>query len=432
MKTFADLGLAETLLRALSAEGYQRPTPIQAGVIPHVIAGEDVIGIAQTGTGKTASFVLPLLQQIAEGKTRRAAKTAPALILAPTRELASQIADEIRRYSRHMRVSLAVVVGGVKPGPQVKALARGVDVIVATPGRLLDHMQTGAVDLGKTHYVVLDEADHMLDLGFMPAIRRLLGAIPKARQTLLLSATMPTEIRRLAAQFQNAPAEVSVAPVARPIEQIEQSVIEVDSAGKRAALAQILAGEAVTRAIVFTRTKHGADKVKRHLDGAGLPATAIHGNKSQAQRQRALEAFKSGDAPILVATDIAARGIHVDEVSHVINFELPEVAEVYVHRIGRTARAGQTGVAISLCDPAERKLMRAIERLTGMKLLAGASGGHEEGSARAAPARGKGPNKPRNARKGPPREGSGHGEGRPDARRRRRRPSGPEVGRTAA
>ncbi|XWN32894.1 MAG: DEAD/DEAH box helicase [Devosia sp.] len=363
MKTFADLGLAETLLRALAAQGYKNPTPIQSGVIPRLLAGEDVLGIAQTGTGKTASFVLPLLNRIGEGNTSRSARSAQALILAPTRELASQIADEIHRYSRHMRASVAVVVGGVKPGPQVRALARGVEIVVATPGRLLDHMSTGAVDLGSARYVVLDEADHMLDLGFMPAIRKIMSALPKRRQTVLMSATMPKEIRRLAAQFQTDPAEVSVAPAARPIEEIAQSVIEVSSAHKRAVLAGILAGETVTRAIVFTRTKHGADKVKRHLEAAGLSATAIHGNKSQAQRQRALDAFRSGNAPILVATDIAARGIHVDDVSHVINYELPEVAEVYVHRIGRTARAGESGIAISLCDPSERNLLRAIERL---------------------------------------------------------------------
>ncbi|MEM7695440.1 MAG: DEAD/DEAH box helicase [Pseudomonadota bacterium] len=368
MNTFSDLGLAETLLRAVAAEGYQTPTPIQSGVIPRLLAGEDVLGIAQTGTGKTASFVLPLLHQIAIGKKDRSARSAQALILAPTRELAVQIADEINRYARHMRVAVAVVVGGVKAGPQVRALARGVDIIVATPGRLLDHLSSGAVDLGRTRHVVLDEADQMLDLGFMPAIKKILAALPKRRQTALMSATMPPEIRRLAAKFQTDPTEIAVAPVARPINEIAQRVIPVESAMKREVLCEILSSQDVTRAIVFTRTKHGADKLKRHLEGAGLPATAIHGNKSQPQRQRALEAFRSGATPILIATDIAARGIHVSDISHVINYELPDVAEVYVHRIGRTARAGQSGIAISLCDPSERKLLRAIERLTGQTL----------------------------------------------------------------
>lgn len=430
MKTFADLGLAETLLRAIAAEGYRTPTPIQAEVIPHLLAGGDVLGIAQTGTGKTASFVLPLLQRIAEGKTRRSARFAEALILAPTRELASQIAEEIERYSRHTRVAVAVVVGGVKPGPQVRALSHGVDIIVATPGRLLDHMSSGAVDLRKTRFAVLDEADHMLDLGFIPAIRKIMAALPKKRQTALLSATMPAEIRRLAAQFQTNPTEVAVSPVARPIEEIAQSVVAVDRASKRAVLSKILAAEDVTRAIVFTRTKHGADKVKRHLDGAGLAAAAIHGNKSQSQRQRALDAFRSGASPILVATDIAARGIHVDDVSHVINFELPEVAEVYVHRIGRTARAGHTGVAISLCDPGERKLLRAIERLTGKSIASGAAVPDERSrhaaadtDERHAPRRKQAASSTRGA--------AGRGEPRPNRSRHRGKTSSRRKGRTS-
>lgn len=430
LKTFADLGLAETLLRAIAAEGYRTPTPIQSEVIPHLLAGDDVLGIAQTGTGKTASFVLPLLHRIADGKPRRSARSAEALILAPTRELAAQIAEEIERYTRHLNVAVAVVVGGVKPGPQVRALSRGVDIIVATPGRLLDHMGSGALDLSKTRYAVLDEADHMLDLGFMPAMRKIMAALPKTRQTALMSATMPGEIRRLASQFQTNPKEVAVAPAARPIEEIAQSVVAVDSASKRAVLAKILAGEDVTRAIVFTRTKHGADKVKRHLDGAGLPAAAIHGNKSQAQRQRALDAFRSGDAPILVATDIAARGIHVDDVSHVINFELPEVAEVYVHRIGRTARAGHTGVAISLCDPAERKLLRAIERLTGKPIASGAAAPDEPSRRAAADADER--QAPRRKQAASSARGTaGRGEPRPNKSRHRGKTSSRQKGRTS-
>ncbi len=368
MTTFSELGLAESLLRAITAEGYEAPTPIQAGVIPLLLKGEDVLGIAQTGTGKTAAFVLPMLEQLIARKGRPPAKACRALILTPTRELAAQIEDEIRRYSRFARISTAVIVGGVKPGPQVRTLSRGVDIVVATPGRLLDHLSTGALTLDAVVSVVLDEADQMLDLGFMPAIKRIGNLLPKARQTVLMSATMPAEIRRLAAQFQTDPKEVAVAPVSRPIEQIAQSVIAVGREEKRDVLARILSDRAVTRAIVFSRTKHGADKVCRHLRSAGLSATAIHGDKSQGQRNRALEEFRSGEAPILVATDIAARGIHVDDISHVINFELPDVAEIYVHRIGRTARAGQSGIAVSLCSPEEVKQLRAIERLTGSRL----------------------------------------------------------------
>ena len=368
MTTFTDLGLAETLLRAIEAEGYTTPTPIQAAVIPHLLDDEDVLGIAQTGTGKTASFVLPILERLVARKGRPPVKACRALILTPTRELAAQIDDEIRRYSRFARISTAVIVGGVKPGPQVRTLARGVDIVVATPGRLLDHLGTGALTLDAVKTVVLDEADQMLDLGFLPAIKRIGRLLPKERQTVLMSATMPDEIRRLAGEFQTDPVEVAVAPVSRPIEQIAQSVIAAGREDKRDILARILSDEAVTRAIVFTRTKHGADKVCRHLNSAGIGASAIHGNKSQSQRNRALDAFRSGESPILVATDIAARGIHVDDVSHVINYELPEVAEVYVHRIGRTARAGQSGVAVSLCAPEEVKLLRGIERLTGSRL----------------------------------------------------------------
>jgi ATP-dependent RNA helicase RhlE len=430
LTTFSDLGLAETLLRAVTAEGYTAPTPIQADVIPLLLEGRDVMGLAQTGTGKTASFVLPLLHRIDAATDRPAPRTARALILAPTRELAAQIAEEIGRYARFMRLSTAVVVGGVKPGPQVKALSRGVDILVATPGRLLDHMGSGAADLSRTRTVVLDEADQMLDLGFMPAIRRIMKALPKPRQTALMSATMPDEIEKLARDFQNDPVRVAVTPVSRPIEEIAQSVIEAEHANKSEVLARVLSAPEVSRAIVFTRTKHGADKVKRRLEAAGLPATAIHGNKSQGQRNRALDAFRSGEAPILVATDIAARGIHVDDVSHVVNYELPEVAEVYVHRIGRTGRAGRGGVAVSLCDPAERKLLRAIERLTGLRLA-------PEG-ARAAraerPAAGRPPApKPRPGARGAAPNGAERPAGSGRRRRRGGRPNaGAEAGRQSA
>lgn len=365
MKQFTDLGIAEALLRAVSAEGYTVPTPIQAEVIPAMLAGHDIIGIAQTGTGKTASFVLPLLHKISGQQNRPAPKTCGALILAPTRELAAQIADNIKSHGQFMRMSVAVVVGGANPRPQINAMAKGVDILVATPGRLEDHMQAGAIRLHQTAAVVLDEADQMLDMGFIPAIRRIMSKVPAARQTVLMSATMPKQIRGLAQDFLKNPKEISVTPASKPIERIDQTVLHVAKGDKRAKLVELMSDKAIDRAIVFTRTKHGANKVAQHLEKYGLRAGAIHGNKSQGQRQRTLAEFKSGDVPILVATDIAARGIDVDGVSHVVNFELPNVPEVYVHRIGRTARAGKSGIAITLCDAEERGLLRDIEKLIG-------------------------------------------------------------------
>lgn len=372
MKQFSDLGLAEPILRAIAAEGYTQPTPIQAQVIPAMAAGRDIVGIAQTGTGKTASFVLPLLNRLAQtsGKARPAPRHCHALILVPTRELAAQVADAVRTYGRHARPALALVVGGAKPGPQVRALAGGADIVVATPGRLEDHLRAGVVKLDRTQAVVLDEADQMLDMGFIPAIRRILAKLPAERQTVLMSATMPPPIRTLAQQFLRTPQEIAVAPAARPIERIDQRVIHVATADKRRTLTDVLSGAEVARAIVFTRTKRGADKISEHLEKAGLTAAAIHGNKSQGQRERALAAFRQGRSRILVATDIAARGIDIDDVTHVVNFELPYVAESYVHRIGRTARAGRAGTAISLCDGTERGLLRDIERLIGRSLPA--------------------------------------------------------------
>lgn len=365
---FTSLGLAEPITRALTQEGYSAPTPIQAAAIPELLAGRDLLGTAQTGTGKTAAFTLPLLQRIVTTAGAPERKTVRALVLVPTRELASQVAENLRAYGRHVRHRAGVVVGGVRPGPQIRALAGGPDILIATPGRLEDHLRTGALRLDATQTVVLDEADQMLDLGFVPAIRRILGKLPRERQTVLLSATMPKQIRALAKDFLRNPAEVAVAPVSRPIEQISQSVIELDRAAKRDVLGALLAAPDVERAIVFTRTKRGADRVARHLSGAGLTADAIHGNKSQNQRERALAAFKSGRTGILVATDIAARGIDIDDVSHVVNFELPNVPETYVHRIGRTARAGKAGTAISLCEPDERSLLRDIEKLIGKRV----------------------------------------------------------------
>ncbi len=368
MTQFTELGLAEPVLKAITAEGYTTPTPIQAQAIPVLLKGQDVVGIAQTGTGKTAAFVLPLLSLLATKPSRPAPRTARVLILAPTRELAAQIADSVRAYGSHMRPSVAVVVGGVKPGAQIKAMSRGVDFLIATPGRLLDHMDTKAISLADTTAVVLDEADQMMDLGFMPAIRKVMAAVPMKRQTLLFSATMPKPIRALADDFLRDPVEIAVTPESRPVERIEQAVYMIKGNAKPAFLSELLSADDMDRAIVFTRTKHGADKVVKHLANDGLYAEAIHGNKSQNQRIRALDAFKSGKAPILVATDIAARGIDVDGVSHVINFDMPNISESYVHRIGRTARAGKTGIAISLVGNDERAYLRDIEKLTGKSI----------------------------------------------------------------
>ena len=413
MKQFHDLGLAGSLLQAVSAEGYQAPTPIQAAVIPTMLASKDILAIAQTGTGKTASFVLPLLDRLVRSPRRPRSRSCGALILAPTRELAAQIADSIRTYGRFTRHSTAVIVGGVKPGPQIRAMARGVDIVVATPGRLLDHLGSGAIHLDDTDIVILDEADQMLDLGFMPAIRRILARIEGERQTVLLSATMPAPIRRLADEFLRDPLEISVAPAARPIEAIDQKAMHMaDRPAKRQALLDILAGRDVERAIVFTRTKRGADRVNQHLQKAGLVADALHGNKSQGQRQRTLDGFRSGRVKVLVATDIAARGIDVDDVSHVVNYELPDVPEAYVHRIGRTARAGRSGIAVSLYDNSERDLLRDIERLIGRSL--------DGSSERAAPGgRGAGKASPKRSQ-GPAAEGGAKRRGR--ARRHRTKP----------
>lgn len=370
LKTFAELGLAEPLLRAVGAQGYTHPTPIQSEVIPEMIAGHDVIGIAQTGTGKTASFVLPILHALASQRlgpqkfSGPGPKACSTLILAPTRELAQQISDSIRTYGKFMRPSVALVVGGANPMPQIKALAGGLDIVVATPGRLLDHMRAGKARLDKTTTIVLDEADQMLDMGFMPAINEIRRKISPTRQALLLSATMPKPIRLLAQEFMSNPREIAVTAVAKPAEKIHQEVIMVDQSLKSDLLVDLLAAREVQRAIVFTRTKRGTDRVERMLNDAGLRSVGIHGDKSQGQRNKALAQFKLGTKKILVATDVAARGLDVNDVSHVVNFDMPTIAESYVHRIGRTGRAGASGIAISLCDKSERNLLRDIEHLT--------------------------------------------------------------------
>ncbi|MHB1217584.1 MAG: DEAD/DEAH box helicase [Alphaproteobacteria bacterium] len=362
MKDFNELRLCAPLLEALSAEGYVTPTPIQAQAIPHLLEGKDLLGIAQTGTGKTAAFALPILQRLADNRRQAAPKTCRVLILSPTRELAGQIAQSFRTYGRNLRLTSTVVFGGVGMVPQIKGLARGVDILVATPGRLMDHMRQGTVRLDAVECFVLDEADRMLDMGFINDVRRMVRVLPKVRQNLFFSATMPREIAGLAAELLTDPVRVAVTPEASTVERVVQHVIFVDAPKKRSALTQVLADPAITRAMVFTRTKRGADRVTRHLQDAHIEAAAIHGDKSQGQRERALSDFRAGKARVLVATDIAARGIDVDGVSHVINYELPNVPESYVHRIGRTARAGAEGVAISLCDREERAYLRDIEK----------------------------------------------------------------------
>ncbi len=361
--SFRALGLAEPIVRALADERYLSPTPIQAQAVPVALAGQDVIGIAQTGTGKTAAFALPLLHHLALSATRPAPKRTRVLVLSPTRELSSQIADSFRTYGRHLRVTLALAIGGVPIGKQARALAQGVDVLVATPGRLVDLCQRRAIDLSRVERFVLDEADRMLDMGFINDVRKIAAMLPRERQTLLFSATMPREIVHLTHQLLSHPTTVSVAPPASTAERVEQRAVHVARADKATLLAEILTTEKTDRVLVFARTKRGADRIVRSLSGAGIEAQAIHGDKSQGQRERALMAFRTGRTRTLVATDIAARGIDVDGISHVINYDLPEVSETYVHRIGRTARAGRTGVAISLCTPDEIPALRSIEAL---------------------------------------------------------------------
>jgi len=369
-KTFDSFGLNPALLQALASEGYTTPTPIQAQAIPDVMAGKDLLGIAQTGTGKTAAFALPILHRLAANRVAPKPRTARVLILSPTRELASQIAESFKTYGRHLGFKVAVVFGGVKYGPQERAIQAGLDVLVATPGRLLDHMQQKTLDLSSTEIFVLDEADQMLDLGFVKPIRQIVSRIPAMRQNLFFSATMPTEIGKLAGELLKDPVKVSVTPQATTVQRISQSIIHIEQGRKRALLTEMFADPHYTRCLVFTKTKHGADKVAAYLEAGGVEAGAIHGNKSQPQRERTLAAFKAGKLRVLVATDIAARGIDVDGVSHVLNFELPFVPEAYVHRIGRTARAGADGTAISFVAGDEMKLLRDIEKVTRQKIPA--------------------------------------------------------------
>ena len=365
---FELLGLHPLLLAAVRAAGYREPTPIQQQAIPPALTGRDILGTAQTGTGKTAAFCLPILQRLAAGV--RVGSVPRALVLTPTRELAAQIDESIATYRGNLALRHAVIFGGVSEAAQIRALRRGVDIVVATPGRLLDLMGQGEVRLDAIEVFVLDEADRMLDMGFLPDVRRITERLPQKRQTMLFSATMPPEIRGLADRWMHDPAVVAVDPPSSTAQGVEdQRVFFVDKHDKRRLLLEILADRSVKRALLFTRTKHGANRVVEHLERASVPSAAIHGNKSQAARVRALERFRAGGLRVLVATDLAARGIDVEGISHVINFDLPNVPETYVHRVGRTGRAGQSGIALSFCDDEERAFLVDIERLIGRHLV---------------------------------------------------------------
>ncbi len=365
---FETLDLDPNLLAVLQTLGYTEPTPIQRDAIPHVLEARDVLACAQTGTGKTAAFALPILDELLRTPSTGRRRPIRALVLAPTRELAAQIAESFRTYAPRGRIRCDVVFGGVSKRPQVTALRRGVDVLVATPGRLLDLMNDGEVDLSRVEMFVLDEADRMLDMGFIPDVRRISSALPRERQTLLFSATQPREIRELAKRLLNKPVEVAVDPIASTLAPVSQSVYFVDGPRKLSLLLTLLAGDEIARALVFTRTKRRADRLAQSLSRSGVVAAAIHGDKSQNVRVRTLEAFKRGRTRVLVATDVAARGIHVEDIDTVINFDIPTEPETYVHRVGRTGRAGASGTALSLCGPDERSQLASIERLTRRRI----------------------------------------------------------------
>jgi ATP-dependent RNA helicase RhlE len=366
--SFAALGLAEPLLRALAAEGYAQTTPIQEKAIPHLLAGRDLLGLAQTGTGKTAGFALPMLQRLATPHVQRVPKNPRALVLTPTRELALQVGESFAAYGRNLPLRRTVIFGGVGQKPQVDALARGVDLLVATPGRLLDLLAQRALRLDHVEIFVLDEADRMLDMGFVRDVKKIVALLPRKRQSMFFSATMPDEIGALAASILHDPVRVEAARVSTPAERIEQRVMFVNQSDKRPLLEKLLEDRGLARVLVFTRTKHGANRLADQLERAGHGVAAIHGNKSQGARQQALERFRTGRARILVATDIAARGIDIDGITHVVNFELPNEPESYVHRIGRTARAGSSGIALSFCSADEAAYLRGIEKLTQRRL----------------------------------------------------------------
>jgi len=367
MTDFQALGLSKQLLRAVEAEGYTTPTPVQEQSIPPLLAGRDVLGVAQTGTGKTAAFALPVLQVMSRGRPQ-GKRIIRALILTPTRELAAQIGERFAAYSGNLDLRHLVIFGGVNQNPQVRALQRGLDILAATPGRLLDLIGQGHVDLSRVEFFVLDEADRMLDMGFIRDIEKILKLLPRRRQNLLFSATMPSSIAKLAESFLNDAVMVDVSPKEITVDLVDQKIMFIRKADKVPLLVKIIKDEKVNRGLVFTRTKHGANRLVKQLDRTGIDATAIHGNKSQSARTRALAGFKRGDIPILVATDIASRGIDVEGITHVFNFDLPNEPESYVHRIGRTARAGKSGLAYAFCDESEAGYLVGIQQLIGMEI----------------------------------------------------------------
>jgi len=433
--SFETLGLAPALLRALAEQGYTEPTPIQSAAIPAALAGHDLLAGAQTGTGKTAAFALPLLDHLYVSKRGQAqAKTPRALVLTPTRELAAQVGESVRTYGKYLGARSTTVFGGVGMQPQVDALRRGVEVLIATPGRLIDHMERRSVNLSNIEVLILDEADRMLDMGFLPAIKRILSGLPRQRKTWLFSATFAPEIKALAGQFMRNPMEIQVSRPNSAAPTVSHLVHPVDSARKRDLLLHLLNNDA-RQTLVFGRTKHGADKLTKHLEKAGLRAAAIHGNKSQHQRTRALAEFKSGKVAVLVATDIAARGLDIDQLPMVINFDLPMVAEDYVHRIGRTGRAGAEGLAISLVSHEEEGQLRDIRRLLKQDIAIENVAGFEPSRA----LRLEGPmssKRPSNQRQSPPRHSHrphGHAQGKGDgphaAAKRPRRPGGQRFAR---
>ena len=383
--TFDSLGLNAALLRAITDQGYTEPTPIQQQAIPAILSGRDILAGAQTGTGKTAGFTLPLLQQLNRHPHDRHHRHVRALIVTPTRELAAQVDDSVTAYGRHLPLRSTVIFGGVKIGPQVQRLRQGVDIIVATPGRLLDHISQGNIDLSKIEILVLDEADRMLDMGFIHDIRRIIKLVPKKRQTLLFSATFSNEIRRLSEGLLHNPENIDVAPRNTTAERISQLVHPVAKSSKRALLSFLIGSNNWRQVLVFTRTKHGANRLAQQLERDGLTSAAIHGNKSQGARTRALAEFKSGKVRVLVATDIAARGLDIELLPHVVNYELPNVPEDYVHRIGRTGRAGSDGEAVSLVSPDEKGLLHGIERLLGKSLPRKVIDGFEQGTVTSEP-----------------------------------------------
>jgi ATP-dependent RNA helicase RhlE len=388
ISTFETLGLSAELLRAVAEQGYTTPTPIQAQAIPVVLSGRDLLGAAQTGTGKTAGFTLPILQKFsvqANASTSPARHPIRALILVPTRELAAQVQESVRTYGKHLKLRSTVIFGGVGFNPQAEELKRGVDIVVATPGRLLDHVQQRTIDLRQVEILVLDEADRMLDMGFIPAIRRVLALLPAKRQNLLFSATFPDEIRKLAGSFMRDPVTIEVAPRNKPVELISQIAHPVDSGRKRELLSHLVKTNNWQQVLVFTRTKHGANRLAQQLERDGIDSDAIHGNKSQGARTRALKRFKDNQLQVLVATDIAARGLDIEELPHVVNYDLPHVAEDYVHRIGRTGRAGVSGEAVALVSGEDRPLFAAIERLIGRRIEQKVVAGFEPGSASTTP-----------------------------------------------